>query len=94
MDDFYDWDSNKNEKLISARGISFEEVVSLLESGDILDVIEHPNKDKYSHQNMYIVEINDYVYLVPFVREKNKIFLKTIIPSRRAKKKYLDEEGD
>jgi uncharacterized DUF497 family protein len=89
MSIIYDWDSDKNEMLISSRSVSFEEVIAILESGDMLDIIEHPNQEKYSHQKMYIVEINGYVYLVPFVEDKNKIFLKTIIPNRKAQKKYL-----
>jgi uncharacterized DUF497 family protein len=89
MSIFYDWDSNKNEKLISLRGVSFDEVIAILESGDILDILEHPNQEKYSHQKIYVVEINGYVYLVPFVQDKNKIFLKTIIPNRKAQKRYL-----
>ncbi len=87
----YDWDADKNAFLITSRGVSFEEVVALLESGDILDVLEHPNKDKYAHQNIYIVEIDGYAYLVPFVQDKNRIFLKTIIPNRKAQKKYLGD---
>lgn len=74
MSIFYDWDSDKNEKLIAERGVSFEEVIALLECGDILDVIEHPNKEKYSHQKIYVVEINSYVYLVPFIKNKDTIF--------------------
>lgn len=85
----FDWNNDKNQKLISLRGVSFEEVIAVLESGDALDIIEHPNKEKYSHQKMYVVEIGGYVYLVPFVKDGNKIFLKTIIPNRKAKKKYL-----
>lgn len=91
MDIIFDWDSKKNEELIRTRGVSFEEVIALLEDGEVLDVIDHPNKEKYSHQKMYIVEINGYAYLVPFVKDKNKIFLKTIIPNRKAQKKYLDK---
>lgn len=87
----FDWDNEKNEVLINSRGVSFEEVIAILEGGEELDVIEHPNKQKYAHQKMYVVEINDYVYLVPFVQDKDKIFLKTIIPSRKAKKKYLGQ---
>lgn len=89
----FDWDTNKNEQLISSRGVSFEEVIAILESGDELDIIEHPNQEKYSHQKIYVVEINGYVYLVPFVRDKNKIFLKTIIPNRKAQKKYLGRDS-
>lgn len=87
----FDWDADKNEKLITERGVSFEEVIAILESGDVLDVIEHPNQEKYGHQKMYVVEINGYAYLVPFVKDRDKIFLKTIIPSRKAQKKYLEE---
>jgi len=85
----YDWDSDKNKLLINQRGVSFEEVISILESGEVLDVVNHPNKKKYPHQKMYIIEINEYAYLVPFVADGNKIFLKTIIPNRKANKKYL-----
>ena len=91
MDIIYDWDSDKNEKLISSRGVSFEEVIALLEEGDVLDVIEHPNPIKYANQKIYVVAINGYTYLVTFVQDKNKIFLKTIIPNRKAQKKYLGE---
>lgn len=89
MNIIFDWDIEKNEMLINSRGVSFEEVIAILESGEELDILEHPNKEKYAHQKIYIVEINGYVYLVPFVQENNKIFLKTIIPSRKAQKKYL-----
>lgn len=91
MSIIFDWDSEKNELLITSRGVSFEEVVAILENGDALDVIEHPNQDKFSHQQMYVVEINGYVYLVPFVKDKNRVFLKTIFPNRKAQKKYLGE---
>jgi uncharacterized DUF497 family protein len=89
MNTAFDWDVKKNEMLISSRGVSFEEVIAILESGEELDILEHPNKEKYAHQKIYIVEISGYVYLVPFVQENNRIFLKTIIPSRKAHKKYL-----
>ncbi len=55
----------------------------------LLDTIEHPNKKKYQNQRIFIVEINDYAYLVPFVEDERIIFLKTIIPSRKMTKKYL-----
>ena len=89
MDIYFDWDSDKNEELIRIRGVSFEEIVAAIENGDVLDVLEHPNKSKYAHQMIYVLDVNGYVHLVPFVRDKNKIFLKTIIPSRKAQKKYL-----
>lgn len=85
----YNWDSDKNNLLINEQGISFEEVIAVLETGNVLDIIDHPNSKMYSHQKIYVVEINGYAYLVPFVKDGNKIFLKTIIPNRKANKKYL-----
>ncbi|HVE44121.1 MAG TPA: toxin [Gammaproteobacteria bacterium] len=90
MSIIFDWDSEKNKLLINSRGVSFEEVIAAIENGSVLDVLEHPNQDKYSHQKIYVVEINSYVYLDPFVQDKNRIFLKTIIPNRKARKKYLN----
>jgi uncharacterized DUF497 family protein len=87
----FDWDSEKNQQLIEERGISFEEVIFHLQSDSLLDDVKHPNQESYSHQRMYIVAIDDYVYLVPYVETKDDIFLKTIIPSRKATKQYLGE---
>jgi hypothetical protein len=83
----------KNEILKSTRNIGFEEVLLAIQSGNLLDDIEHPNKEKYPSQNIFIilVEIKKYVYLVPYVEDENAIFLKTIIPSRVMTKKYLKE---
>jgi hypothetical protein len=80
----------KNELLKEQRDISFEDVILALESGKLLDDIEHPNKEKYHNQNIFIIliEIKNYVYLVPYVEDKTSIFLKTIIPSRQMNKKY------
>jgi len=80
----------KNELLKEQRNISFEDVILALESGNLLDDIEHPNKEKYPNQNIFIIliEIKDYVYLVPYVEDDTSIFLKTIIPSRQMNKKY------
>lgn len=80
----------KNELLKSQRGVSFEDVMLALESGKLLDDMEHPNKEKYPNQNIFIIliEIKDYVYLVPYVEDDTSIFLKTIIPSRQMNKKY------
>ncbi len=80
----------KNELLKEQRDISFEDVILALESGKLLDDIEHPNKEKYPNQNIFIImiEIKDYVYLVPYVEDDTSIFLKTIIPSRQMNKKY------
>ena len=83
------WDPEKNQKLIAERGVSFEEVAWAIENGMVLEETEHPNPSQYGHQKMLIVELNGYAYLVPFVELNDDIFLKTIIPSRKATKKYL-----
>ncbi len=89
----YDYSEEKNKWLINERHISFEEVVAALNDGQLLDVIKHPNKQKYPNQEMYVVQINNYAYLVPFVqKDKNSVFLKTIFPSRKAKKQYIKNE--
>jgi uncharacterized DUF497 family protein len=89
----YNFSGEKNYKLIQERGISFEEVISVIESDSLLDIIEHPNSQKYSNQRMYIIEFNNYAYLVPFIIEiDGTIFLKTIIPSRKATERYLKKE--
>jgi len=83
------WDNEKNELLKKNRGVCFEQVVILMERGDVLDTIEHPNQDKYSGQKIAVIRIDDCVYLVPYVENDEGIFLKTIIPSRKATNKYV-----
>lgn len=78
----------KNELLKQNRGIGFEEIISAIDSGKILDVYDYPDQVNYPGQKIYVVEALDYVYLVPFVRNNESLFLKTIIPSRKAKKIY------
>jgi uncharacterized DUF497 family protein len=85
----FDWNDEKNEFLKSTRGVSFEEVVFHIQNGDVLDVIKHPNADRYLKQNIIVLNIEGYVYLVPYVKERGVRFLKTIIPSRKATKEYL-----
>jgi hypothetical protein len=87
--DYYKWDFQKNEKLKVERGISFEQVVMHIERGDILDLVAHPNQKKYPGQQIIVVEINEYAYLVPFVESSEGKFLKAIIPSRKAARDYL-----
>ena len=74
------------------RGIGFEEIVFLIEHGNLLDVLEHPNQARYPSQQVLVVRRADYVLLVPFVEEENYFFLKTIIPSRKATREYLGKE--
>lgn len=83
------WDSKKNDLLRQEREVSFEEVVIAIHDGKILDIIEHKNKQKFAHQKIIVVNINHYAYLVPFVENEEEIFLKTIIPSRKATKIYI-----
>ena len=73
------------------RGISFEDVVFYILQGDVLDDLKHPNPDKYPNQRIMVVKVEDYAFLVPYVETKHEFFLKTIIPSRKATKKYLGE---
>lgn len=87
----FDWDDAKNERLKKERGISFEEIALTIENGSVLDIIEHPNQKRYPGQSVFIININMYAYLAPFVEDEEKVFLKTIIPSRKATKKYLIE---
>ena len=87
----FSFNKDKNEKLQRERGVSFQQVINCLEADQELDVIKHPNS-KYSNQQIFVVEINDYVYAVPFVEKENEYFLKTIFPSRKLTKKYLTKK--
>ena len=85
----FEWDDGKNQELRAKRGVSFEEVLLYITNGHLVDVVPHPNPKSYAHQKMFIVAIDEYAYLVPFVEDNEVIFLKTIIPSRKATRKYL-----
>ena len=85
----YDWNDEKNGWLRQERGIMFEDVVFHLSHGGLLDTIEHPNQSQYSDQRIFIVNVEGYAFLVPFVEDNEVIFLKTIIPSRKMTKLYL-----
>ncbi|MCC6567870.1 MAG: BrnT family toxin [Anaerolineales bacterium] len=86
---YFSWNEEKNELLREERQVSFEDVVFHIEQGFLLDVLEHPNQEKYKGQKVFVVQMDDYAYLVPFIEDDREIFLKTIIPSRKATKKYL-----
>jgi uncharacterized DUF497 family protein len=88
----YDWSGEKNEVLKKNRGISFEEIVFHIHNGDELDVYSHPNQMRYPGQFISVVSVNNYVYLVPYVESETAIFLKTVIPSRKATKRYIGEQ--
>ena len=83
------WNNEKNALLKAERQVTFDVVVLCIEMGFLLDVLDHPNQEKYKGQRIFVVQIDDYIYLVPFIENDNEIFLKTIIPSRKATRKYL-----
>ena len=83
------WAHDKNEKLKTERHISFEEIALAIEADGLMDILRHPNADKYPNQLVFVVAFEGYVYLVPFIEESVFYFLKTIIPSRKATKSYL-----
>ena len=85
------WNIEKNELLRLDRGISFESVVVALETGGLLDLMEHPNAAKYPNQKIFLVFLMNYVYLVPFIEEDDHYFLKTMIPSRKATRDYFQK---
>lgn len=86
---YFSWNEEKDELLKSERQVSFEDIVFYIEKGFLLDVLEQPNQEKYKGQKIFVVQIDDYIYLVPFIENDHEIFLKTIIPSRKATRKYL-----
>lgn len=86
---YFAWNNEKNQRLKVERGISFEEIAFHIEKGDLLEIVEHPNPEKYQGQRVFVVNVEGYAYLVPFVETEYEVFLKTIIPSRKATKKYL-----
>ena len=85
------WSPEKNEAVRAARGISFESIVVSIEAGGLLDILAHPNPAKYPRQRVLVVACDHYAYLVPFVEEEDYFFLKTIIPSRKATRDYLNQ---
>jgi Protein of unknown function (DUF497). len=91
---YYFWNNDKNEKLKKERGISFEDVIYYIENEKLCAILKNKNQTKYPGQKIYVVEISNYVYLVPFVETEREIFLKTIIPSRKATKKYLEANNE
>ncbi len=89
---YINWSTEKSLTLKKSRGICFEDVIFYIENGDILHDYEHPNQKKYSGQRIMVIGINNYAYLVPYIENKEEIFLKTIIPSRKATEIYFGEK--
>jgi hypothetical protein len=88
----FDWSPEKEQWLSEARGLSFQHIIHHIERGDLLDIREHPNREKYPNQRILIVRMDSYVYIVPYVQDGETLFLKTIIPSRKETKRYLNED--
>ena len=86
---YFDWNAEKNAQLQSERDIGFEDILVAIDEGALLDLLEHPDRKRYPHQKIFVVAVSGYAYLVPFVEDEEKVFLKTIIPSRKATKQYL-----
>ena len=92
---YFEFNQEKNFLIFKERGVTFEQVIALIEQQDyMLDIQDHPNKNKSPNQKIYIVEIDGYCYLVPCVINEDKVFLKTIIPSRKATKEYIKAKGN
>ena len=85
---YFNWNPEENQLLIRERGVSFERIVFEIASGNELAVLEHPNQEKYPGQKISMVQVEDYVYAVPFIETDLEIFLKTIIPSRKATRQF------
>ena len=90
----YVWNAEKNAQLKKERGVSFEDVVFHIGAGDEVDLFDHPNKVRYPNQKISVVMIEGYAYFVPYVESDSEIFLKTIIPSRKATKKYAGDQNE
>jgi len=88
------WPPDKNDLLKAERGISFEDVTVALAAGALLQIVEHPNQQRYPRQRVMVVAVRGYAYLVPFIEESDHYFLKTIIPSRKATRELLMKESD
>lgn len=90
----YAFDPEKNAWLIRERGISFEQIIALIEGGKLIQVLEHRDKERYPDQLLYEVDVDGYVYVVPVVRKGRTFFLKTIYPSRKATRKRRKGEPE
>ncbi len=86
---YFSWNDEKNASLIRERGISFEEIVFHIENGDVLDLLEHPKQNRHPNLRLFVVNVDVYAHLVPFVEDEQEVFLKTITPSRKATRDYL-----
>ncbi len=90
----YNWNREKNEWLRKNRGICFEDILFYIENDFLIDDIEYSNQERYSGQRMMVFNIDDYIYLVPYIETEDEIFLKTIFPSRKATSIYLEKKDE
>ncbi|OQX95023.1 toxin [candidate division KSB1 bacterium 4572_119] len=88
------WNKDKNIWLKKCRKIGFEDVLYYMDNNFVKDDIEHTNKEQYPNQRIFVLDIEESIYLVPYVESNEEIFLKTIIPSRKATRDYLGEKND
>jgi len=85
----FKYNYEKNSQLLETRGIGFEEIIQAIFEGNILDIRKHPNELKSPDQKILYVRILEEVYAVPFIEEKDCFFLKTLFPTRKARKEFL-----
>lgn len=88
------WNREKNGWLRKNRGICFEDILFYINNDFLIDDVKHPNQEKYSGQRIMVFNIEDYIYLVPYIESEDEIFLKTIIPGKKATKNYLEEKDE
>ncbi|TVP97527.1 MAG: toxin [Balneolaceae bacterium] len=87
----YVWDDNKNRFLKRTRNISFERIITAIEHGYLLDILEHITPEKYPGQKLFVIEIDNYCWAIPYKDDKKRGYRKliTAFPSRKLTKKYL-----
>ncbi len=78
----FNFNAEKNELLFKTRGITFNQIIEVIENEGVLLDFQHPNREKYPNQMIMVVNLNDYTYCVPYVLDEEEIFLKTIFPNR------------
>ena len=88
-----EWDKDKNKQLQIERNLSFEAIVIAIEQGKLVDIVPNPSSN-HAHQNVFVVEIENYLVLVPIVEDEEKIFLKTAFRSRKVTKKHQRRKTD
>lgn len=89
----FEYDPEKDQKLRQERNISFDEIIMLIHEGKLIDILDHPNQSQYAKQKIYVLDVDGYVWLIPYVQNDNRIFLKTAFPSRKHTKQYIRERN-